>query len=527
MKNFVQLFVQIDRTTKTNEKVDALAAYFNEASDEDKLWTIAIFSGRNPKRIVKTTQLKQWAAESAGIPYWLFEECYHIVGDLSETISSILPDYSSASSLTLAQWIKQMQWHEQVAEEIKKKWIVDAWKQFTKEERFVFNKITSGAFRMGVSTKLMVKALSKHTKLHENKIAHRLMGNWNPYTITYQELLFNEDGADELSKPYPFYLAYAVEGEVHELGDISNWQAEYKWDGIRCQFIQRKQQTFIWSRGEDLITEKFPELMAIGNQLKYDAVIDGELIGYKENAVLNFNHLQTRIGRKNVTAKVLQEVPAVIFAYDLLELDGVDMRQKPLVERRALLAKLVEETNVPQLKLSPVVEADTWEQLIQIRSLAREVNSEGLMLKQQQSIYEVGRKKGSWYKWKLDPMSIDAVMIYAMRGSGRRANMYTDYTFAVWNDNGELVPFAKAYSGLTDKEMAAVDAWIKQHTIDKFGPVRSVTPELVFEIGFEGINYSTRHKSGVALRFPRILRWRQDKKKEEADTLATLKTLIK
>lgn len=527
MKDFVQLFQQIDATAKTNEKVKALEIYFNQASDEDKLWTIAIFSGRNPKRIVKTTQLKQWAAEVATIPFWLFEECYHIVGDLSETISSLLPDYTGENKLTLAAWIRQMQEHEQVAEEIKKKWIVDAWQQFTKEERFVFNKITSGAFRMGVSTKLMVKALSKHTNLHENTIAHRLMGNWNPYTITYQELLFNEDGSDELSKPYPFYLAYAVEGEVHELGDVRNWQAEYKWDGIRCQFIQRQQQTFIWSRGEDLITEKFPELVVIGNKLTNDAVIDGELIGYKENAVLNFNHLQTRIGRKNVTAKILQEVPAVIFAYDLLELDGVDIRQKPLVERRALLTKLVETTNIPQLKLSPVIEADTWEQLIQIRSLAREVNSEGLMLKQQQSVYEVGRKKGSWYKWKLDPMSIDAVMIYAMRGSGRRANMYTDYTFAVWNDAGELVPFAKAYSGLTDKEMAAVDAWIKQHTIDKFGPVRSVTPELVFEIGFEGINYSTRHKSGVALRFPRILRWRQDKKKEEVDTLETLKTFIK
>lgn len=526
MKDFVQLFQQIDATAKTNEKVSALEAFFNQASDEDKLWAIAIFSGRNPKRIVKTTQLKQWAAEAAGIPYWLFEECYHIVGDLSETISSVLPDYASTSSFTLAQWIKQMQQQEQVDEEVKKRWILAAWQQFTKEERFVFNKLTSGAFRMGVSTKLMVKALSKHSGLHENKIAHRLMGSWNPYSITYQELLFNEDGTEELSKPYPFYLAYAVEGEVHELGDISNWQAEYKWDGIRCQFIQRKQQTFIWSRGEDLITEKFPELVAIGNRLKHDAVIDGELIGYKENAVLNFNHLQTRIGRKNVTAKILQEVPAVIFAYDLLELDGEDLRTKPLMERRALLTQLVEEANVPQLKLSPVIEAKSWEELIDTRSLAREVNSEGLMLKQQQSVYEVGRKKGSWYKWKLDPMSVDAVMIYAMRGSGRRANMFTDYTFAVWNEAGELVPFAKAYSGLTDKEMREVDSWIKLHTIDKFGPVRSVTPELVFEIGFEGINYSTRHKSGIAIRFPRILRWRHDKKKEEADTLENLRKLI-
>ena len=527
MKAFVQLFIQIDSTAKTNEKVSALEAYFNQASDEDKLWTIAIFSGRNPKRIVKTTQLKIWAAETAGIPYWLFEECYHIVGDLSETISSVLPDYAGGNTQPLSEWIKQMQGYEQAEEEIKKQWILQAWQQFTKEERFVFNKITSGAFRMGVSTKLMVKALSRHANLHENKIAHRLMGNWNPYTITYQGLLFNEDGSGELSKPYPFYLAYAVEGEVHELGNMNDWQAEYKWDGIRCQFIHRQQQTFIWSRGEDLITAKFPELTVIGNQLKQDAVIDGELIGYKENAVLNFNHLQTRIGRKNVTAKILQEVPAVIFAYDLLELDGEDIRHKPLEERRKLLANLVEQTGVPQLKLSPIVEAESWDELIHKRSLAREVNSEGLMLKQKNGVYEVGRKKGGWYKWKLDPMSIDAVMIYAMRGSGRRANMYTDYTFAVWNNAGELVPFAKAYSGLTDKEMAAVDAWIKQHTIDKFGPVRSVTPELVFEIGFEGINYSTRHKSGVALRFPRILRWRQDKKKEEADTLETLKKLIK
>ncbi|MCU0421786.1 MAG: ATP-dependent DNA ligase [Bacteroidia bacterium] len=527
MKLFTQLFLQIDASTKINDKLNALYHYFNLTNEADKLWTIAIFSGRNPKRIATTTLLKTWAAELADIPFWLFEETYRIVGDLSETISYVLPDYTNSTSHALHEWILQMKAMEKADEATRKDFITGAWKQFSKEERFVFNKLTSGSFRMGVATKLMVKALSKHTGLHENIIQHRLMGNWNPYEITYHQLLFASSDEDEAGRPYPFYLAYALDDEQLIADDTSRWLAEYKWDGIRCQLIKRKGNWYLWSRGEDLITEKFPDLSGIAKSLPDGTVIDGELVAYQNGKVLPFNDLQTRIGRKNLSAAILNQVPAAIFAYDLLEFEGQDYRNKPLIERRQQLERLVNTSEHHGFVLSKQINFNNMDELRMIREGARNVAAEGLMLKDVNSVYEVGRKKGMWWKWKLDPMSVDAVLIYAMRGSGRRANMYTDYTFGVWNEAGELVSFAKAYSGLTDKELLEVDAWIKQHTLDKFGPVRTVVPELVFEIGFEGINTSNRHKSGIAIRFPRILRWRKDKTAKEADTINHLKTLLK
>ncbi|MEL6190566.1 MAG: ATP-dependent DNA ligase [Bacteroidota bacterium] len=525
MKQFADLFTLLDQTNKTNSKISLLAAYFDEAEDQDKLWTLALFTSRRPKRSVKTNLLREWASDLSNIPVWLLEESYHIVGDLAETLALILPAPTEENTQGLSAWINYVREMESMEEAEKEIHIKEAWKKLDSTERFVFHKIITGGFRVGVSQKLLVKALSKHTGQDENSIAHRLMGNWHPDKTTFEELILSENIKDDLSKPYPFYLAYALDDEPDSLGTPSDWQAEWKWDGIRSQLIIRGGEHFLWSRGEELITDKFPELAPLTAYIPDGTVIDGELLPFKDGNPLSFQALQTRIGRKNVTKKHLKEVPVIIMAYDLMEWEGKDMREVPLRERRKILESIVAKCPDSLMQPSVIVENQDWEKLAELREKAREYYSEGLMLKRKDSTYKVGRKRGDWWKWKVDPLTVDAVMIYAQRGHGRRANLYSDYTFAVW-DGEKLVPFAKAYSGLTDAEMAKVDAWVKRNTRERFGPVRSVNPELVFEIGFEGINKSTRHKSGIALRFPRILKWRTDKGIEDADTLGYLHDLL-
>lgn len=525
MKDFAQLFTALDQTNSTLKKVEALKLYFDQATDEDKLWTIGLLSHKRPRRTVKTSLLREWAAELGSIPLWLFEDAYHTVGDLAEAIALVTPNAKTQSNQSLSDWIREIKSLHNLEEKIKKNHITGAWNSLNNEEKFVFNKLITGGFRMGVSQKLMTRALAQHTGLEENELAHKLMGNWKPDETTFEELIFHSDMATDASKPYPFYLAYAIEDEPAALGPTQEWYAERKWDGIRGQIIIRNDEVFVWSRGEELVTDRFPEFKSLVNYLPNGTVLDGEIIPIKEGIPLSFGLLQKRIGRKTVGKKLLAEVPIHLIAYDLLELAHEDLRTQPISERREQLEQLLDKHPAPQVHLSEIVEFSDWNQLTQIRENAREEHCEGLMLKRKESIYQVGRKKGDWWKWKVDPLVIDAVMIYAQKGHGRRANMYTDFTFAVW-DKEVLVPFAKAYSGLTDKEMREVDAFVKKNTIERFGPVRSVHAELVFEIAFEGINASTRHKSGVALRFPRINRWRKDKPKEEANSLNDLKQLL-
>jgi DNA ligase-1 len=413
---------------------------------------------------------------------------------------------------------------------LKKKFILDCWEKMSREERFVFNKLITGGFRIGVSQKMIVNALAKTVNLPPSVVAHRISGGWDPSSTSFGELLSEEAAEMDISRPYPFYLAYALEEDLPGLGMPELWQAEWKWDGIRGQLIKRSGQLFVWSRGEELMTEKFPEYQALKEKLPDGTVLDGEIIGLRAPAALEFTPLpfaalQTRIGRKNVTKKQLTEVPAGFIAYDLLEYEGTDWRTRPMHERRAMLEKLVGETGHPMLQLSPVIEFAGWDHLKELRGKSREMGSEGIMLKKKDSPYQVGRRRGDWWKWKIDPLVIDAVMVYAQKGHGRRSNLYTDYTFAV-KDGDKLVTFTKAYSGLTDKELAEIDAYVKRNSLEKFGPVRTVKPELVFEIGFEGIAASGRHKSGVALRFPRILRWRKDKRPDEINTLEDLKKIL-
>lgn len=542
MKQFAQLIKTLDSTNKTNIKVQALSDYFQKASDPDKVWTIAILSHRRPPRPVNTTLLRTWAAELSNIPPWLFEESYHIVGDLAETIALVVPSSEKGTKKSLTDFLQEIIALKPKTEAEKKKYLFKNWSVLDYYERFVFTKLITGSFRIGVSQKLMTRALSKATKIEEDILAYKLMGNWDPNTITFHDLVLEEKESDYLSKPYPFFLAYALEGEVDELGDVKDWSVEHKWDGIRAQVILRNNEVFIWSRGEELVTDKYPEFESFVGAIPNGTVLDGELLPYPKGKIGTFNDLQTRIGRKNISKSLLEKIPVKLKVYDLLEWEGKDIRKKAYLKRRELLEKFY--TTVTErppagragnpsdlpLLLSERMQFNSWQEVAQERELSREKHSEGLMLKQNNSTYQVGRKKGDWWKWKVDPLTIDAVLTYAMRGHGRRSNLFTDYTFALWDTNEEgekeLVTFAKAYSGLTDSEFRQVDAWIKKNTLERFGPVRSVTPHHVFEIAFEGIAPSKRHKSGVATRFPRILRWRKDKKIEEANSLDELKKLI-
>ncbi len=534
MKHFAQLIKKLDSTNKTSVKVQALADYFKVAGDNDKVWTIAILSHRRPPRPVNTTLLREWASELAKIPLWLFEESYHIVGDLAETIALVIPSDPASTDKSLTQFLKEMIALKKKTDDEKRAYLFENWKVLDYYERFVFTKLITGSFRIGVSQKLMTRALAKATEIDEDILAYKLMGNWDPDKISFQQLILEENESDYLSKPYPFYLAYAIEGEVADLGDVEDWSAEHKWDGIRSQVILRNDTIFVWSRGEELVTDKYPEFDNFIGVIPNGTVIDGEILPYPKGEIGTFNDLQKRIGRKTVSKSLLKKVPVILKAYDLLEWDGEDIRDRAFIERRQLLEKLYKDvtsnTVGKPLHLSETIHFTSWDEAAKERERSREVHSEGLMLKRKDSPYLVGRKKGDWWKWKVSPLTIDAVLTYAMRGHGRRSNLFTDYTFALWDqkENGEkeLVTFAKAYSGLTDAEFRKVDNWIKRNTLERFGPVRSVTPHHVFEIAFEGIALSKRHKSGVATRFPRILRWRQDKKIGEANTLADLKELI-
>lgn len=526
MKRFTELFMELDRTNKTNEKVELLKAYFLAAPDEDKIWALALFTGRRPPRQIKTGQIQEWAMEKAGIPYWLFRECYGSVGDLAETISRILPAYTSTSDKSLSEWFVQFAQLKGADDTEKKQFILEAWQELSPFEIFVFNKLLMGSFRIGVSQTLVVRAIAEISELEPSVVTHRVMGHWNPFQITFKELIHSENLQDVDSRPYPFYLAYSLESTISNLGEPQNWFVEWKWDGIRSQIIVRNGEIYIWSRGEELVTDKFPELHENIKQLPDGTVLDGEIICFENDKPMPFNILQTRIGRKNLSKKILEEAPISFIAYDILELNGEDVRPKSQLERRQLLEHVYRLHDIqPPLRLSPLVRFNDWDEIENLHKESREYAAEGFMIKRKDAPYLTGRKKGDWWKWKVDPLSVDAVMIYAMKGSGRRAELYTDYTFAVW-DGDKLVSFAKAYSGLTDQEIREVDKFIKQNTIEKFGPVRTVKPELVFEIGFEGINASSRHKSGIAVRFPRILNWRHDKTAAEADTIQNLRNIL-
>ncbi len=525
MQIFSNLYTALDETTKTNGKLRALEQFFREAPASDAAWALFFLSGRRLKRVVKSGNLREWALELSGLPRWLFEECYDNVGDMAETIALLIPGKETTDTRPFHAWIEEELLALRSEDEPEQRARLQRiWTSLGARDRFVWNKVITGAFRVGVSQRLVTRALANVSGIEAEVIAHRLMGPWEPSPAFYRDLLDADTTDTQRSRPYPFFLAHPLEEEPQTLGTPSEWHIEWKWDGIRAQLIQRGGETFIWTRGEELVTDRWPEIRDAARNLPGGTVIDGEILAYKEGMPMRFGDLQRRIGRKTIGKKLLAEAPAVLMCYDLLEHAGEDIRTWPAEARRAALAALIESAREDALRISPLVHAESWEALARLRSESRARRVEGFMLKKRDAPYGVGRVRGPWWKWKVEPYTIDAVLIYAQRGHGRRASLYTDYTFAVW-DGDDLVPFAKAYSGLTDEEMRRVDNFVRKNTREKFGPVRSVTPALVFELGFEGIQESTRHKSGVAVRFPRMLRWREDKKPGDADRLETVKAL--
>lgn len=551
MKRFAQLFARLDATTKTNRKVAAMEDYFRAAPPADAAWAVYFLCGRRLKRLIGTRLLRQWAAAEAGIADWLFDESYQAVGDLAETIALVVcgpadaQDTAEDTSLSgvVERYLLPLRG---LAEEEQHALVRALWHRTDTEDRLVAMKLLTGGFRVGVSRGLVTLAVAAAAGVPAETVAHRLMGNWEP-TAAFYERLIDPDSSDTAhSQPYPFCLAHPVDTDTAEreevqdaeseadaamlrrlaerLGSPSDYLAEWKWDGIRGQVIRRAGRTFVWSRGGELMEDRWPEIEAAATQLPSGTVLDGEILAVVDGRVLPFAQLQRRINRKQVGKKLLAEVPIQFRVFDLLELSDRDLRGQPLAERRARLEELVETIPHPAVEATEVHRAGDWQTLAEIRRRSRQEQSEGLMLKHLASTYEVGRVRGAWWKWKVAPYTIDAVLIYAQAGHGRRANLFTDYTFAVWQGD-QLVPFAKAYSGLSDAEIREVDRFVRQRTRERFGPVRSVDPELVMELAFEGLQPSTRHKSGVSVRFPRIVRWRRDKRPADANTLGELKAL--
>ncbi|MGY2270557.1 MULTISPECIES: ATP-dependent DNA ligase [Pseudomonas] len=543
MKAFAELYANLDATTSSNAKLAALQAYFRDAAPEDAAWAVYFLSGGRPRQLVPTRLLRDMATEASGIEPWLFEESYQSVGDLAETISLLLPESTYTSQDGLAVWLEEKLLPLRGLPPLELAERLPAlWAQLDQPSLMVCIKLITGSFRVGVSKLLVTRALAAMADLDSKRVAQRLVGYTDlsnrPTAQGYLKLIAAEspdEHAQRGGQPYPFFLAHGLAQPVEQFNDLlgspADWQVEWKWDGIRAQLVKRDGRLWIWSRGEELVTERFPELHSLVSGLPDGTVIDGEIVVWKD-AVQPFALLQQRIGRKTLSKKVLEDAPVAVLAYDLLEHQGDDWRNHTQAERRTQLEQVIAQCNQPLLRASPLLIGVTWEDLAEQREASRSLGVEGMMLKARDGMYGVGRTKdmGVWWKWKVDPFSVDAVLIYAQRGHGRRASLYSDYTFAVWDgpagSERTLVPFAKAYSGLTDEEMRKVDAIVRKTTVEKFGPVSSVTPSMVFELGFEGIALSKRHKSGIAVRFPRMLRWRQDKKVEEADNLATLQDLL-
>ena len=519
MKKFARLFEAIDSSTSTKAKTAALCEYFRTTPARDAAWAAWFLTGHRPRQAVPTRRMVAWSAQMAKLPLWLFEESYDAVGDFAETISLILPPRSNASELPFSAWVEERLVPLRDLPEAEQRARLESyWRELDGTERFVFNKLITGNFRVGVSALLVMRAIAQAFGADPKVIAHRLAGEWLPSEELWRGLADAAAVETDRSKPYPFFLAHPLEYAPESLGPREDWLAEWKWDGIRAQLIRRGDVTALWSRGDEPIAGQFPEIMADAQKLP-DCVLDGEVLAWMDGHVMPFAALQKRLGRKNPGKKVMSESPVILLCFDLLEAGGVDWRERPLAERRAKLADIV--LSIPggsRFEVSSQVRAPTWETLAQARQQSRELGTEGLMLKRLDSAYGVGRPRGVWWKWKIEPYTLDAVLIYAQKGHGKRASLYTDYTFGIWKGD-ELVPFAKAYSGLTDEEIREVDGFIRRNTLERFGPVRTVKPELVFELGFEGIQRSPRHKSGIAVRFPRMLRIRKDKGIRDANTL--------
>jgi DNA ligase 1 len=527
MRRFSDLYEALDSTSSTGAKVEAMAQYFRAAPADDAAWAVFLLTGQRFKRLIAGRTLRAWALRYTGLPEWLLGDAHAATGDSAETVTLLVDPGVRAEGepLPLHRWLEERILPLRELPEEQQYVLVTAWwRQLRLCELFVLNRLLTGTFRAGVAQPLVVRALSAVSGMPRATIAHRLTVRWQPTATWYRGLRAPERAHDDPSRPYPFFLASPLEQPPHRLGSIDRWLAEWKWDGIRAQLIRRRGEVFLWSRGEEIVTGRFPELAHAAARLPDGCVLDGEILAWDERGVLPFALLQTRIARDMVSARALERAPVSFLAYDLLEKDGQDIRALPLAERLSCLAVVLEGLGGRLLQSRELAAAD-WRTLEAAHAESRERGVEGLMLKRRDSAYGTGRQPGSWWKWKVDPLRVDAVLVYAQAGSGRRANLLTDYTFAVWQ-NDALVPIAKACSGLSDPEVLALDRWIRRHTVERFGPVRQVVPAQVFELAFEGIDRSSRHRSGIALRSPRIARWRTDKAAHAADRLEDVHALL-
>ncbi len=530
MKEFLKLVRILDETKKTSEKIDLLQDYFKTTGETDLAYALALISGKKLGKRPPSRLFKEAFFARTNLSEWIFEESYSVVGDLAETLThlldtqGLLPDETDCP-LSLSDFTqKSLQCFANGDKADQQRWIHQCWEYFDDRDLWIAHKIWMGNFRIGLSQKLLIKALAQFSGISEQDLQHRLMGNWEVSEEFISKLLSEDEQEIAPSRPYPFFLASPIEDRKEDEFDFSQWSFEWKWDGIRVQVVKREGQVFLWSRGEEIINRSFPDLVERFEALPDGTVLDGELLPGSFEKILSFSDLQQRLGRKAPTPKFCQSSPVFVLFYDVLEYEGQDYRSVELNQRREKLEHL-HQIYSNLIEIGPIFTFSSWEEAQKEREKSRALGAEGFMVKRKQSAYGVGRKRGDWWKWKVDPLVFDGVLLYAQSGHGRRADLFTDYTLAVWSGE-QLVPVAKAYSGLTDKELVEMDKWIKRNTREKFGPVRSVTPFHVFEIAFENIQKSSRHKSGLAMRFPRIKRWRKDKPAAEASRIEELQSLL-
>ena len=557
MKRFTRLCHELDEASPPGEKVAALASYFREAAPADAAWALQFLCGRKPSRAVTSSELRAWAAEEINLPAWLFDKCQETVGGLAETIALLLPEADSGSALPLHELIEQRLLPlRSVSASIRRDLVRQTWRELDADERLVWNKLITGGFRVAVAEKLVAQALAQVAGVDVPIMAHRLAGRWQPTAESYLRIIRGDvDARSKTVRPYPFFFASPMEADPAALGDLAEWQVEWKWSGLRAQLIRRQGEVLIWSQGDELMTAAFLEVAEAARALADGTVLDGQIVAWLDGRVQPVEKLERRLGRKSVGAKLRMEIPVMFVAHDLLENAGEDWRARPFVERRRQLESVMtgalhgnstagspvatamgetpdlfgfEKTPIvaPALRISEVIVRRSWDELVALLKESRARQVDGLMFTRGSSVYGPGPQRGDWWTWKVDPLLTNGVLISARVGSEGRTRLFSEYTFGVWHE-GKLTTVAKANSGLSDAEFAELDAFIRANTTGKFGPMRAVKPELVFELAFEGVRQSTRHESGLTLRHPRINRWRREKKADEADSLETLRALLR
>jgi DNA ligase-1 len=548
LRRFSRLFEDLDRSLGSRERVEHLVAYFADVDPADAAWALQALLGRQRRRLLSGRRLREIAQVLLPWPDWLFDSCHGQVGDSAETIALLWQGRPSTTQQLppLHHWMETLLPQLAALEgDAQITGLQELWDSLGPSELLVVNKLLTGGFRVGVGPALVLRALARLSGLEPLELQQRLMGGFTPSAEAFRRLLAESPAGERpISTPYPFFLASPLEpGQLDDTA-CTDWCVEWKWDGIRGQLIRRQGQAFLWSRGEELLNDSFPELISAAEALADGTVLDGEVLVWPAGDACPrpFMELQRRLGRISPGRELLRLAPAVFMAYDLLEVAGEDLRALPLRQRRQRREQqkghglegqgLEGEGASERLRLSPRLSLSDWSALEQLRRQARATAAEGLMLKALASPYLAGRRRGHWWKYKLEPWRLDAVLLYAQPGSGRRASLHSDCTFGLWEQSPQgsaqprLVTFAKAYSGLEDRELEELDRWIRRNTTERFGPVRAVRPLQVFELAFEGLQLSKRHRSGIAVRFPRISRWRHDKPAEEADTLAHALALL-